>query len=371
MKILIAYDGSDSSLEALDDLHRAGLPPEAEVLVVTASGVALPDPPPAGGETTQGLHGSRRVKTALAKTYEHALKVTGEAHARALAGADRVRRDFPGWEVSAEALQGDPVAALLGKAEGWGADLVVVGSRGRGSLRRLVGRSVSTKVAREARCSVRVVRQHDGAGGPRPQLLVGVDGTRDSRAAVAAVAGRRWPLGTRVRLVTCVKPFGRYAPSPNRQHAAAEAVLREAARLMKDVETEAAVLEGEAEQALAREARKWKATCVFVGSGSKRGFERLMLGSVSAALVKNAPCTVEVVRGREGVRGVTPDDKRLKKRGGAGSSEKGGASLQPEQGREGPEHDGPAVNHSRAPRGDGPRTELAPEDSNGKTIHKQ
>jgi hypothetical protein len=36
MKILIAYDGSDSSLEALDDLHRAGLPPEGEVPVVSA-----------------------------------------------------------------------------------------------------------------------------------------------------------------------------------------------------------------------------------------------------------------------------------------------------------------------------------------------
>lgn len=298
MKILIAYDATDASLAALDDLPRAGLPREADALVVTASGVALPDLPPSTEEMTQGLHGTRRVKTALAKTYEHALRVAGEAHTRALAGADRVRRVFPGWEVTAEALQGEPVGALLGRAVGWGADLVVVGSRGRGSLGRLVGGSVSTMVAREARCSVRVVRRHDGAGGPHPKLLVGVDGTQDSRAAVAAVARREWPLGTRVRLVTCVKPFGRYAPSPDRQHAAAEAVLREADALMRDVETETAVLEGEAEQALAREARKWKATCVFVGSGNKRGFERLMLGSVSAALVKNAPCTVEVVRER-------------------------------------------------------------------------
>ena len=42
MKILIAYDGSDSANAALEDLHRAGLPPEAEALIMSVADVFLP-----------------------------------------------------------------------------------------------------------------------------------------------------------------------------------------------------------------------------------------------------------------------------------------------------------------------------------------
>ena len=39
MKILIAYDGSSHADAALDDLRRAGLPQEAEALVISAADV--------------------------------------------------------------------------------------------------------------------------------------------------------------------------------------------------------------------------------------------------------------------------------------------------------------------------------------------
>ena len=42
MKILIAYDGSDCAKAALEDLHRAGLPPDAEVLILSVADVFLP-----------------------------------------------------------------------------------------------------------------------------------------------------------------------------------------------------------------------------------------------------------------------------------------------------------------------------------------
>ena len=37
MRILIGYDGSESADAALDDLRRAGLPREVEVLIVSVS----------------------------------------------------------------------------------------------------------------------------------------------------------------------------------------------------------------------------------------------------------------------------------------------------------------------------------------------
>ena len=44
MKILIGYDGSECADAALQDLRRAGLPSEADVLVMTVADVFLPPP---------------------------------------------------------------------------------------------------------------------------------------------------------------------------------------------------------------------------------------------------------------------------------------------------------------------------------------
>jgi hypothetical protein len=45
MKLLIAYDGSESADKGIDDLSRAGLPSEADALVVSVAEVWLPPPP--------------------------------------------------------------------------------------------------------------------------------------------------------------------------------------------------------------------------------------------------------------------------------------------------------------------------------------
>ena len=52
MKILIAYDGSDSAESAIDDLKRAGLPPQAEAIVLTIAEELIPDPARIGGVAT-------------------------------------------------------------------------------------------------------------------------------------------------------------------------------------------------------------------------------------------------------------------------------------------------------------------------------
>ena len=53
MKILIGYDGSDCAESALDDLQRAGLPPEARALILSVAEVWLPPPPPSSYEIVE------------------------------------------------------------------------------------------------------------------------------------------------------------------------------------------------------------------------------------------------------------------------------------------------------------------------------
>jgi nucleotide-binding universal stress UspA family protein len=59
------------------------------------------------------------------------------------------------------------------------------------------------------------------------------------------------------------------------------------------------VREGEPKRVLVDEAEEWHADAIFVGStGSGGRIKRFMLGSVSAAVVARAGCSVEVVRAR-------------------------------------------------------------------------
>lgn len=60
-------------------------------------------------------------------------------------------------EISTEVLLGKPSSRIVDLANEWGADVIVVGSHGRGFWGRLIG-SVSNSVLHHAHCSVLVVR---------------------------------------------------------------------------------------------------------------------------------------------------------------------------------------------------------------------
>ena len=69
-----------------------------------------------------------------------------------------VAADFPDVTVECRACVGNAVTVILGMADTKSADLVVVGSRGRGGFSRLLLGSVSEQCAMHAHCSVVIVR---------------------------------------------------------------------------------------------------------------------------------------------------------------------------------------------------------------------
>lgn len=308
MKILIGYDGSECSQAALRDLRRAGLPPAAEALVISVGETFLPPPPPSSYEIVDSAL-SRRVASAQAQAEAQASKILEEAHEQASVAVERLRADFPSWEMSAEAAAGNPAWALVQRAEEWGAELVVVGSQGRTALGRILLGSVSSKVANEARCSVRVARCPVEREGTAARILVGFDGSDHSRLTVRTVGRRSWAPGTEARLVWVRSPRSSgllHAPSaadsatsPFEEAETARAAERAAEdlRAAAGLRVSIAAPEGDPKSVLISEAKEFDAGCIYVGS---RGFnsrvERWVLGSVSASLVKNAHCSVEVVR---------------------------------------------------------------------------
>lgn len=94
--------------------------------------------------------------------------------------ARAVRGEFPGLEVLGIVAIGAPSAVLLDAAET--AELVVIGSRGRGGFRGLLLGSVGAQVAAHAGCPVAVLR-----GGPDPhatKVVVGIDGSPAAGSAL-------------------------------------------------------------------------------------------------------------------------------------------------------------------------------------------
>jgi len=282
MKVLVGYDGSESSDALLDDLRRAGLPADAEVALVTVASER------AGGG-------------------DEAAQMLGVA-------AARIRAAFPRAAVTTEVREGTPARVLIDRADAWTPDLLVVGSHGRSALGRLLLGSVSHKVVSEARCSVRVARRDPDRKGEPVRILLGVDGSPNATGAARAVAARSWPAGSEARVVAVVSTN---APDvdPATEHETigmqvAEWIARAKQRAERAAEDAAQILsaaglkaspcvrEGSPRQVLVEEAAAWEADCVFVGATGMGRFHEFLLGSVSSAVVMRAPCSVEVVRGR-------------------------------------------------------------------------
>jgi nucleotide-binding universal stress UspA family protein len=155
MKILMAYDGSSSADAALDDLRWAGLPREAEALLLTVVDVGLRLP---SHEESDASSAARLDIIGLNKARPQIAPAVEEARALAVQAGERVRAGFPGWEVRAEAVADSPASAIIRLADEWPADLIVVGAQGRSALSRLMLGSVSHKVVTSAACSVRIAR---------------------------------------------------------------------------------------------------------------------------------------------------------------------------------------------------------------------
>jgi nucleotide-binding universal stress UspA family protein len=285
MRILIGYDGSESADAALDELRRAGLPVEAEALIISvAEHWMFPLPIQ---ETSQA---------GFIDSFEDFLK---ESRASARQAANRVQSYFPSWELRAEASVGSPATLLLEKADEWHPDLIVVGSHGRSSLGRFALGSISQKVATEAQSSVRIGRGHVIESIRPIRVLIGVDGSPEAEAAVRQVAARAWPRETKARLITLTGGFydvigAEARDAVDRAHEMLKKPQMELSEAGLDVSFTVDI--GDPRHEIVQEAHRWGADSIFVGARGLSRMKRFLLGSVSAAVAARAHCSVEIVR---------------------------------------------------------------------------
>lgn len=308
MKVLIGHDGSTFADAAIDDLQKAGLPQDTHALVMAVADVWPTIPPVYRDAMTPGPSDMSFAVSDAARQLTQAAQA--EAKELAKTARDRVAAMFPNWTVDCEALSDSPASALTERAQQWGADLVAIGSHGRGAVSRLFFGSISQKVLRYAHCSVRIGRHIDNRPPGPLRIMLGLDTSEGAAAALAAVGARAWPAATEVRLVTAMDvrlataipvleaPMGEPAyVSTDERGWLASAQQQAALELGRaGLKVTTTLKDGDPKHVLLAEAETWHADCIFLGAKGISRIERFLLGSVSSSVAARAHCSVEVIR---------------------------------------------------------------------------
>ncbi|MEQ9442801.1 MAG: universal stress protein [Cyclobacteriaceae bacterium] len=148
MKIILATDGSDHSRAATEEIANRPFPDNTEVRIISAFASPIPymyTPLPTGGMGDYYEEAKSIAQKAAKEAVENAAKLLQENNATLL--------------ISTAVINGSAKQAILEQADIFGADLIVVGSHGRGSFERFLLGSVSQAVALHAKCSVEIVRK--------------------------------------------------------------------------------------------------------------------------------------------------------------------------------------------------------------------
>ena len=156
------------------------------------------------------------------------------------------------------------------------------------------------------------------------KILLAVDGSQCSDAAVEGIARRPWPQGSEIKVLTAYElPL---PPTPEAwaippvyfeelDRAAsdqARSVLERAVSRLKstmgsEANITAAFAQGSPRSVILDEAERRGADLVVVGSHGYGAWQRFLLGSVSQAVVSHAKCSVEVVRCQKGHEPLVKD----------------------------------------------------------------
>jgi nucleotide-binding universal stress UspA family protein len=194
-----------------------------------------------------------------------------------------------------------PAALILDRARDSGAELIVIGARGRGRVGEFVLGSVSHRVALHANCSTLIVKEREG---PLKRVLVAVEGQEDGARIKAWLLAHPFKNAVDLTIVSVVRPIPSTDPfslfpvqdwTDIARRAAEDLVKGLAAALMNHrytVGTQITV--GDPIGILTERAKT--ADLLMIGSHGRRGLERFLLGSISHALLHGVPCPVLVVR---------------------------------------------------------------------------
>lgn len=301
MKVLVGVDGSTGGFEAVREAGR--------LLTAKHDQVGLYYAPPELRLRTSGADPrttAEKVRDALVRS------VFDEARSLLPESLSATVHEMVGTQ--------HPRHGLIVAADEWRADMVAVGARGMGPMKRILLGSVSTSVVQTSTLPVLVVRQAAELPEDRSlRVLLADDGSASSRRAGAWLNRLTWPAGTVGRVMHVVESlFAGELPAWLLEKARDEQT-EEMARMWVEEheaakktkydellayrgelptlfqEAEPIIAEGHAADQIVATIESEHIDLVVLGTRGTGVWRRLLIGSTTDKVIKHAKCSVLIV----------------------------------------------------------------------------
>jgi nucleotide-binding universal stress UspA family protein len=218
-----------------------------------------------------------------------------------------------GLDPELELVEGAVAPEILDRAEAMGADLIVMGTHGRGGFERLALGSITDKVMRRAPCPVLAVSGADATSPHEPPLfrriLCPLDFSQASRRALDYALSLAQQAQARLTLLHVLEWTGddvlqhhRRTHGPEYERELEEDALGHLAALVPEearnwCQVQETLAHGKAWHEIVRVAREQQAELVVMGVQGKGSLDRMLFGSTTYHVIREAACPVLAVRG--------------------------------------------------------------------------
>lgn len=200
-----------------------------------------------------------------------------------------------GVPATQELLMGSPVNAIAWFVDAREADAVVIGANGKRRLERFLFGSTTEGVLRRTHIPVFVTRDTLPTASPSSpvfaRILIAIDDSEPSAAAARFAAALAAEEGSRLTLCHVLNQASEQGLSYHQARSLLDDASAEArARGVQDVTTR--VVAGEPVSELLKMATAHGVRLIAIGTHGRRGFTRLLLGSVAESIMRQSPVPV-------------------------------------------------------------------------------
>ncbi|MEK6690771.1 MAG: universal stress protein [Nitrospirota bacterium] len=278
-KLLVAVDGSESSMHALKESFKFAINEKSWITVVSVV-------PHYTGDLDSVAVGD--IMASMRKPCEDALLKAREMAEREKALIKTVYEE------------GEPYERIIDLAESENCDLIVMGRRGLRRLERMLVGSVTARVIGYSPIDILVVPRDTTVSWET--ILLATDGSKYSMTATKRAIDFAESYGGELKAISVVDvPAEFYGEAPQ----IVDDMIKKAKGYVEDVKkqaesarvkTETFVREGESYLAITDLARKQDINTIVMGSHGRTGLKRLLMGSVTEKVIGHSPCPVLVVK---------------------------------------------------------------------------
>lgn len=239
---------------------------------------------------------------------------------------DHLKKDLT-CILSYETLEGDPKNKILEAVKSFGAEMVLLGTRGHKGVELILLGSVSQGVLMQSPCPVLIVKaddDEDASASGFKRILLAADNSDYSQAALNWLKKFKWDTDTAFKVITVIPPLiesfedehtTRMSDIMSQQQRLRDAAKIELGVMAQNLEAYTRtdviieITEGDPREEILHQASLWNADLIVMGSHGRSGLTKLLLGSVSQAVALHSECAVAVIRG------VIPKSKAMQQTG--------------------------------------------------------